>query len=142
MAHHALKVAVPVHGDKVWVAAAIALGKEVVEPLPSTLCARDGGRAQLDAQVFERLDFRLPACGCYGDAEVGAAGAVAAVGLVEGEDVRNVCSRADELLDRVEEGGPRVAGASAPEHGDKVHVGVVCVGGRGVFLVVVVPGWG
>ena len=114
MTHHALKVTIPMHWYKIRIAPARALVEEIIKPLPSALRSRNSRRTQLDAQLLQRLDFSFPACGRYGDGEVGAAGAVAAVGFVEAKDVGYVCSGADELLDRVEERGSCVAGAGAP----------------------------
>ena len=85
--------------------------------------------------------FGFPARGCGGNGEVGTAGAVAAVGFVEAEDRCYVCSVFDLLLYGVEEGGAGVTVAGAPEHGDELHVWVIFVGRRWVFLVVVVPCW-
>lgn len=81
------------------------LGEEVLEPDESVRGTGDCRGAELDAEIaLQRLHLLLPdlSGGCGGDARATAA-TVAAIGLVEAENVADVVSLRYQVFDRIVE---------------------------------------
>lgn len=136
-----VKVAVPVDGDEVDGALAVALVEEILQPFGPDGAARDGGGSQLDAVLgAQRLDLLLPHFGGEVGVQVGAARGLGPVRFVKREHVLNILAGVDHRRHVVQEvgvGGVCVRGA--PEHGHELEGGVVLVRGLRLHRVVVVP---
>lgn len=139
MAHHAFKVTVPMHRYEIRMTSSITLVEPILEPLPSALCARYSGSADLDTKLFQRLDLRFPARGSQRGSQIGTTGRVCTIWLIEAQDVADIRAVLQLAFDRIEERGSKVGVAGTPEHGNELDTGVVGVGCRGFGTIVVVP---